>query len=91
MTVAKRKELKAEPLSVTFDNFVKSTMRHGCARLEGFVLTEETQDPKAQEVLLHYEQKLLELYDKLKIAEWSHLETSHYFSFGRISLNGKNG
>ena len=86
--VAQKRDHRVQPLSVTFDNFVISVVKRDCATLEGFALKDQIQVPEVQEVLDHYKPKLMELYDKMKIAEWSSFDITHYSSFGRLTFKG---
>ena len=86
--IFKEKGLNPEPLSVIFDSYLRTTMKYNCSIIEGFVLVDELEAIEVQEVMDYYEDKLFELYNKLKITAWSPLEYSHYLSFDKISFNG---
>ena len=83
-----RKGFKAEPLSVTLENFLKTVVKHDCASLEGFIFADQLHCSDLQNIFDYYQPKLLELYDKLKISEWGAFESTHYSCFGKISFNG---
>jgi len=87
--LSRSKGLKAEPLSVIFDTYVKITMINCCV-IEGFALAEEAEDIEVQEIMDYYEDKLFELYEKLKIIAWSPLDYSNYFTFDKISYSGNS-
>lgn len=79
-----RRGAKEQPLSLVLESYVR---RVDCSVVEGFALGEEVEE--VQEVLEHYEEKLWELYERLKATAWSPLDYSCYFSFDKISFGGK--